>query len=199
MTKIKAGSPAGPHRFISGAGSQRTRVTVDIRPSPKKQSEMRQYWSMLTAFGRFEQVVAFALGLIIAAVILIALAQLVMKLAPLLIGGALDPQDHEVFQSLFGMIMTLLIAMEFRHSIVRVALRRDSIIQVKTVLLIALLALSRKFIVLDVHTTSSPTIAALAGATLALGIVYWLLRERDDRLAMSLGTSEVPPPGPPRD
>lgn len=30
--------------------------------------------------------------------------------------------------------------MEFKHSIVRVALRRDSIIQVKTVILIALLA-----------------------------------------------------------
>jgi hypothetical protein len=26
-------------------------------------------------------------------------------------------------------------------------------------------------------------VAALAGATLVLGIVYWLLRERDDRLA----------------
>lgn len=47
------------------------------------------------------------------------------------------------------MIMTLLIAMEFKHSIVRVALRRDSIIQVKTVVLIALIALSRKFVILD--------------------------------------------------
>ncbi len=26
------------------------------------------------------------------------------------------------------------------------------------------------------------TIAALVGATLVLGVVYWLLRERDDRL-----------------
>ncbi len=41
------------------------------------------------------------------------------------------------------MIMTLLIAMEFKHSIVRVALRRDSIIQVKTVILIGLIALAQ--------------------------------------------------------
>jgi hypothetical protein len=47
------------------------------------------------------------------------------------------------------MIMTLLIAMEFKHSIVRVALRRDSIIQVKTVILIGLIALARKFVILD--------------------------------------------------
>jgi uncharacterized membrane protein (DUF373 family) len=80
------------------------------------------------------------------------------------------------------MIMTLLIAMEFKHSIVRVALRNESIIQVKTVVLIALLALSRKFVILDIASTEAATIAALAGATLVLGVVYWLLRERDDRL-----------------
>ena len=49
-------------------------------------------------------------------------------------------------------------------------------------LLIALLALSRKFVILDSSSTGPATIAALAGATLVLGIVYWLLRERDDRV-----------------
>jgi uncharacterized membrane protein (DUF373 family) len=78
----------------------------------------------------------------------------------------------------FGMIMTLLIGLEFKHSIVRVALRRDSIIQVKTVVLIALIALSRKFVILDIQTTGAATIAALSGALLALGAVYWLIRER---------------------
>ena len=87
-----------------------------------------------------------------------------------------------MFQTVFGMIMTLLIAMEFKHSIVRVAMRRDSIIQVKTVILIGLIALSRKFVVLD-PDTSPAKVAALAGAVLALGLTYWLLRQRDDRMA----------------
>jgi uncharacterized membrane protein (DUF373 family) len=77
------------------------------------------------------------------------------------------------------MIMTLLIALEFKHSIIKVALRRNSIIQVKTVILIALIALSRKFVILDVET-SPAKIAALAFALLALGFVYWLMRERDE-------------------
>ncbi|MFM2838858.1 phosphate-starvation-inducible PsiE family protein [Klebsiella pneumoniae] len=89
---------------------------------------------------------------------------------------------NSAFQSVFGMIMTLLIAMEFKHSIVRVALRRDSIIQVKTVVLIAVIALSRKFVILD-SDASPAKIAALAGATLALGATYWLLRKRGDRAA----------------
>jgi uncharacterized membrane protein (DUF373 family) len=77
------------------------------------------------------------------------------------------------------MVMTLLIAMEFKHSITRVMARRDHIVQVKTVLLVALLAIARKFIILD-PAGAPAQIAALAFALVALGIVYWLMRQRDD-------------------
>jgi uncharacterized membrane protein (DUF373 family) len=144
--------------------------------------ETRRHWPLMTAYERFEHVVAFMLSMIIAMLIALALAQLFVRVFPLLATGALDPLDHEVFQGLFGMVMTLLIALEFKHSIVRVAMRRESIVQVKTVLLIALLALSRKFVILDATSTGPALVAALAFATLVLGAVYWLLRERDDRV-----------------
>ena len=145
--------------------------------------ETRRHWPLMSAYERFEHGVAFVLSLVIAMLIVVALIQLLVRVVPLLLTGALDPLDHGVFQSVFGSIMTLLIALEFKHSIVRVALRRDSVVQVKVVLLIALLALSRKFVVLDATATGPATVAALAGATLVLGVVYWLLRERDDRFA----------------
>lgn len=150
-------------------------------PSPLLQ-ETREQWPLMNHYERFEHVVAFILSVVIALVIALALLQLLTRVVPLLLTGAIDPLDHDVFQGLFGMIMTLLIALEFKHSIIRVAMRRESIVQVKTVVLIALLALSRKFVVLDSKVTEAQTIAALALATLVLGVVYWLLRERDDRL-----------------
>jgi uncharacterized membrane protein (DUF373 family) len=155
---------------------------MEQQPRPRLMRDTRRYWPLMTAYERFEHVVVFLLSLVIALVIALALVQLCARVIPLLLTGAIDPLDHAVFQGLFGMVMTLLIALEFKHSIVRVALRRDSIVQVKTVVLIALLALSRKFVILDSTATGPATIAALAGATLVLGIVYWLLRERDDRL-----------------
>lgn len=154
----------------------------DRRPVRKLFAETRELWPIMSAYERFEQVVALVLGFVISLVIALALLQLVIRFVPLLLSGAIDPLEYDVFQALFGMIMTLLIAMEFKHSIIRVALRRSSIIQVKTVVLIALIALSRKFVILDSRATPASTIAALAGATLVLGVVYWLLRERDDRL-----------------
>jgi uncharacterized membrane protein (DUF373 family) len=51
------------------------------------------------------------------------------------------------------------------------------------VLLIALLALARKFIILDLHDVSPGHLLGLAAITLALGIAYWLIRERDERPA----------------
>jgi uncharacterized membrane protein (DUF373 family) len=153
------------------------------RTSQKLLAEMREQWRLLSLYERFEQVVAVVLSLVIAVVIAIALVQLTLGVLPYVLSGTVSPLDHEVFQNLFGMVMTLLIALEFKHSIIRVALRRESIVQVKTVILISLIALSRKFVILDTKTTDAATIAALSGATLVLGVVYWLLRERDDRVA----------------
>jgi uncharacterized membrane protein (DUF373 family) len=143
----------------------------------------RDEWAVMNFYERFEQLVALVLSAVIAVIVLVSLLQLVQIVYRLLLVDAFNPLDHKVFQSVFGMIMTLLIAMEFKHSIVRVALRRDSIIQVKTVILIGLIALARKFVILDTDETSPAKVAALAGATLALGATYWLLRERDDRQA----------------
>lgn len=143
---------------------------------------LRDQWAIMSFYERFDQVVALVLSAVIAVIIVVSLLQLISIVFTLLVLDAFNPLDHKVFQSVFGMIMTLLIAMEFKHSIVRVALRRDSIVQVKTVILIGLIALARKFVVLD-PDTSPAKIAALAGATLALGATYWLMRERDDRVA----------------
>lgn len=149
---------------------------------PTLTKTFRAQWAVMTFYERFEQVIALVLSAVIAVIIVVSLLQLMSIVFTLLILDAFNPLDHKVFQTVFAMIMTLLIAMEFKHSIVRVALRRDSIIQVKAVILIGLIALARKFVILDPEA-SPGKIAALAGATLALGVTYWLLRERDDRTA----------------
>ena len=142
--------------------------------------EMRSQWRLMTVYERFEQVVAITLSGVMSMVIVISLIQLIRLVFTLLVMDALNPLDHKVFQLVFGATMTLLIAMEFKHSIVKVALRKESIIQVKTVILIAILALARKFIILEPDVAPAK-VAALAGTVLALGLTYWLMRERDDR------------------
>src|SRR5690606_29891111 len=161
--------------------SLKERATLMHKESGHKAlDEMRSQWRLMTVYERFEQVVAITLSGIIAVVIVISLIQLIRLVFTLLVMDALKPLDHQVFQLVFGATMTLLIAMEFKHSIVKVALRKESIIQVKTVILIAILALARKLIILEPDIAPAK-VAVLAGTVLALGLTYWLMRERDDR------------------
>jgi uncharacterized membrane protein (DUF373 family) len=136
-------------------------------------------WNVLTYYQRFEEGVALVLTVIIALIVLVALYHLCIGVVTGLLLGGVDPLDHEIFQAVFGQIMTLLIALEFNHTLRYVVARHQSIIQTRVVVLIALLALARKFIVLDIHTTTPGYLLGLAAITLALGVTYWLMRERD--------------------
>ncbi len=149
---------------------------------PARLKQLKENWGVLTYYQRFESAVALVLTLIIALIVLVALYRLSESVVAGLLLGVLDPLDHKVFQHVFGNIMTLLIALEFNHTLQYVVVREQSIIQTKVVLLIALLALARKLIILDLHETTAEQLLGLAAITLVLGVTYWLLRERDDRL-----------------
>jgi uncharacterized membrane protein (DUF373 family) len=138
-------------------------------------------WNILTYYQRFESAVAFVITGVISLIVAVALYRLCVEVVTALLFGAVDPLEHVVFQSVFGQIMTLLIALEFNHTLRYVVTRHQSIIQAKVVILIALLALSRKLIILDIGQTSPGYLLGLAAITLALGVTYWLMSERDDR------------------
>ena len=141
--------------------------------------ETRKAWPGLSVYERFEEVVVVVLTGLIGLVIVAAMVSLCFRVILLVIFGLLDPAEHSVFQAVFGMIFTVLIALEFNHSILSVLHRQESIIQLRTVVLIALLALARKFIILDASKTEPLTIIGLACAVLALGAVHWLVRDQD--------------------
>jgi uncharacterized membrane protein (DUF373 family) len=141
--------------------------------------ETRENWAGLNLYQRFEQVVVLLLGFLISVVIAVALFHLVQTVFELLRLGLLDPSRPDVFQSIFGMIMIVLIALEFNHTIVGLLERGRSIIQVRAVVLIALLAVLRKFIVIEIGDADAVLLLALSASTLALGGVYWAVREQD--------------------
>ncbi len=142
-------------------------------------SELRQNWPGLSLYERFEQVIALVLTLLISLVVLAAVGGLALRVVQLIGEGFLDPANHTLFQAVFGMILTVLIALEFNHSILAVVRRRNSIVQARTVVLVALLALARKFVILDAAVTEPLTIFSLAASVLALGAVYWLVHDQD--------------------
>ncbi len=138
-------------------------------------------WSTMTLYQRFEHIIAVMLTIIISAIIVVSLSHLLIHTIRIFVFDV-NPLNYNIFQDIFGMILTVLIAMEFNHSIIHVASSHRGTIQVKTVLLIAILAIARKFIVVELHTVDPLVLIAMGVAIIALGCVYWLMRERDDRI-----------------
>ena len=142
----------------------------------------RQGWGLLSFYQKFEHAVILVLTALIAIVVVLAVWNLVLKvLLSIISSGGFDPTDYTVFQALFGMIFTVIIALEFKRSLLVVAERQHSVVQVRTVVLIALLAIVRKLMIIDLSATDAQQVLALAAAILALGAVFWLVRDQDRR------------------
>jgi uncharacterized membrane protein (DUF373 family) len=141
----------------------------------------RQRWKPLSTYQKFEHVVILVLTALIALVVVFALWNLVLKVLLSIVSSGFDPTDYAVFQAFFGMIFTVIIALEFKRSLLVAPERRHGIIQVRTVLLIALLAVVRKLMIIDLSAAEAQHVFALAATILALGAVYWLVREQDRR------------------
>ena len=143
-----------------------------------------EQFRLLSLYQRFEHVVVTILTGLIAIIVVVAVWNLSVKiLFGLVLSGSLDPSDYSIFQAVFGMIFTVIIALEFKKSLLVIAERRDNVVQIRSVVMIALLAICRKVIILDLRETDTSQVFALATAILALGVVYWLIRDSDQRFS----------------
>jgi uncharacterized membrane protein (DUF373 family) len=139
-------------------------------------------WRRLTVYLKFEHAIVLVLTLLISVIIVSAIWKLAIKiLSSLVLSETFDLTDIAAFQSIFGMIFTVIIALEFKRTLLLVTERTESVVQVRAVILIALLAIVRKLIILDISPGDAPQLLALAVATLSLGGVYWLVRDQDRR------------------
>jgi uncharacterized membrane protein (DUF373 family) len=150
----------------------------------------KKNWSALSSYQKFEHLIVLVLTAIIMVVVVAALWNLAVKvIVSIVLTGSFDPTDYTVFQTVFGMIFTVIIGLEFKRSILMMAERKEGIVQVRTVVLIALLAVVRKVIILDLNTTDPMQIFSLAAAVVALGSVYWLVVDQDRKWRAAAETS----------
>lgn len=144
--------------------------------------ELRISFRGLTLYESFEHAVILVLTGLIIAIVASATWHLAEVVALLILTDEVHPANQAVFQTVFGMIFTVIIALEFKHSLLIVLARQESIVRLRSIILIAMLAMVRKFIILDLGDAAATQLFALSAAILALGIVYWLVRDQDRQL-----------------
>ena len=151
----------------------------------KEFASLRQQFEPLTLYARFEHLCVLVLTFLIAIIIVFSIWHLALNILYSIVENSFNPTDSEVFQAVFGMIFTVIIALEFKRSLLVLAERQSGVVQARSVLLIGLLAVVRKLIILDLSHTDALTLLALAIAVVALGGAYWLVRDPGRRAAPS--------------
>ena len=80
--------------------------------------------ALLTVYQKFEHVIILVLTALIAVVVVLAVWNLALKiLFGIVLSSTLDPSDYAAFQAVFGMIFTVIIALEFKRSLLIVVER----------------------------------------------------------------------------
>jgi uncharacterized membrane protein (DUF373 family) len=153
----------------------------------------RAEWKPLTIYEKFEHLIIFILTGLIALVVVLAVWNLALKIFhAVVVPNSFDPTEYSVFQAIFGAIFTVIIALEFKRSLLVVTERRESVVQARAVILIALLAIVRKVMIVDLASTEALQLFALAASILALGAVYWLVRDQDRGIARDQAERPLP-------
>ena len=135
---------------------------------------LKRQWKDLTSYERFEQIVSRIVMLFISVVIVYSIILVAIELIDhFRLGTAF--MDVGVLKDVFGSILTILILIEFNHSIAFALTRRTGILQVRTIVLIAILVIARKVILLDFGTATFETLVGISGIALAFGLLYWLI------------------------
>jgi uncharacterized membrane protein (DUF373 family) len=136
------------------------------------------------AVKKFERVIVSSLMVMMGLVVTLS----TVELGWILIKDILTPPililDIQELLELFGLFLLVLIGLELFETIQTYYLHR--VIRVEVVITVAIIAISRKVIILDSKTLSSFTLLDVGGVILALAVAYYLIKKANRE-------SSVPP------
>jgi uncharacterized membrane protein (DUF373 family) len=133
-------------------------------------------------YTRFELVVLAVLLIFVSFIIVYSLVVLSVTLFDEFAAGV-HLVEAAALRDTFGLILSILILVEFNHSIALAIHRRSGVLQVRVIILISIIVIARKLILLDYAKTTLETLFGLGGLALALGVLYWLLSNAHARRA----------------
>ncbi|HEY6620884.1 MAG TPA: phosphate-starvation-inducible PsiE family protein [Steroidobacteraceae bacterium] len=116
----------------------------------------------------------------IGAVAVVAIVWTGIKIAgDMLLGEAF--LDRAALQDTVGLILVILILLEFNHSILVAMVERSGAVQVRMLVRITILVVTRKLMLMDFTAMTAQTLFGFGGLLLALGGLYWLICDGDRR------------------
>jgi uncharacterized membrane protein (DUF373 family) len=131
---------------------------------------------MLNLMKRFEHYIVLTLILMMMAVVLLSTIELGWLLVKDIITPPLVLLEIDEILELFGFFMLVLIGLELLETIR--AYYVEHTFHAEIVINVAMIAIARKIIILDVKDLPSPTLIGIAAIVLSLSAAYFVIRRR---------------------
>jgi len=137
---------------------------------------------------KFEKIIIVSLIVMMVLVVLIS----TIELAVLIIKDIIEPPRYwlgiEQLFEIFGFFLMLLIGVELLETIK--AYLSENVVHSEIVLEVALIAISRKVITLDVKTYEPLTLLGIAALIVSIGLAYFFIKKCRSNIGMIGGSSE---------
>ena len=130
---------------------------------------------MIDAIKKFERVIICSLLIMMSLVVLLA----TIELGWIIIKDIITPpifllEINELFE-IFGLFMLVLIGIELLETIIK-SYTKQNTNHAKIVMAVAIIAIARKVIILDVENYSGQSLLGIAAIVLALSLGYYLIQ-----------------------
>lgn len=126
---------------------------------------------------KFKRALIVVIIFLLAFVLLLATVELVYVIVKDIMSPPLFLLELDELLEIFGVFMLVIIGIELLESITKTYLK-EGVDHVKVVLAVAMIAIARKVIILDVKEISSITMLGIAAIILALSIGYYLSKSK---------------------
>ena len=138
---------------------------------------LQRDWKQFLTYETFERVASRIVMFFISIIIVYSLILMAITLFDQF---RLNPTylDTDSLRDVFGSILTILILIEFNHSIALAISSRSGILQARTIVLIAILVIARKVILLDFAAATFEQMLGIGAVALAFGLLFWLIGAR---------------------
>ncbi len=133
---------------------------------------------MMQVIKKFQKIIIMVLVVLMAVVLFLSTIELAWVIIKDIITPPIFILDIDELLEIFGLFMLVLIGIELLDTIAKTYLE-ESVDHAQIVMAVAIIAIARKVIILDVKDLSGLALVGIAAIILALSIGYYLIKKKD--------------------
>jgi uncharacterized membrane protein (DUF373 family) len=136
-----------------------------------------------------ERLIIWGILIVMSVILVLAFIDIVYEIFKEIMAEPIFIIDSSGLMGLFSLFLVLLIGLELLETVK--AYLKEDIVHVEFIILVAIIAISRKAIVWDFKKYTTEELISLAIMTVALGVTYFLVKKADVKLKINRKSNPI--------